>query len=828
MPEYWDRLQSVSRGMQPAPAGTREEMFEGILSALRGAGDIAGAAGREVGAITELAGTSRRPRRPPMALRNISPDVGGPGYPSPLTPTEEAAVFGEMAGAVAGPVIGGLAGKVAPYAKRLSAALGEPFGTAAGPTHRAAARDVYEQTKAAMQAPGPSKEYGPPAAVDYPEPGYGSPAYDIQPGLAHTPGGPLRPVTAATESFLDAVKQKGFSPHESRAAMDTWEGVTRAHGPLRELTPEEALAFTSDFDEALVERLRPEAHAAAARLNPDGDVFFYLEPEAAERYLAAEASEYARRIAEDVAENPRGAFPDLLDEVDGARREHSLRERFNAGGRAVLARLDAAEKGMSAAGEAYARRIADLAYPSLDRQVDDIFGSAQAHFRLDKTIDEVETTWDQAQGAVFELRRTGDEMERSLVGELNELADHPGMSEEVWQQTARTFSQTQGVFSAARDEAISTLTARLKSARVKSRQRALEMEVVHGDARGGARAAYEARKAELSPGEAVEAGIVQGRGEALAYIDHPGFKSRLVSRLKEMGMGAADASAAFDRARRRVETTPAYAESPERFVSGEGLVGARYQPMRDLEDVAERLGYFHHRALPEHATSARTGYVEVSEATDDPAYASFHEFMHAAQDDASLVDFMEEADAFDFVSTPHARGGPRFATETTLALARAFGDLLVDAVGAVPRRKKLTGSSVHEISEEQAGKITSGVLEEIGRIPGYPKGAEPPLRQLEYIGSPSEAHVAMIQMRRDMLTKGLIGDQYEVVDDKMVRDYLDQHFDFLPDEVKNIRPFLTSKNLATFTRAFNKVPAVVAAWSAGKLNTNAPSESPRR
>jgi len=133
MPEYWDRLQSVSRGMQPAPAGTREEMFEGILSALRGAGDIAGAAGREVGAITELAGTSRRPRRPPMALRNISPDVGGPGYPSPLTPTEEAAVFGEMAGAVAGPVIGGLAGKVAPYAKRLSAALGEPFGTAAGP-----------------------------------------------------------------------------------------------------------------------------------------------------------------------------------------------------------------------------------------------------------------------------------------------------------------------------------------------------------------------------------------------------------------------------------------------------------------------------------------------------------------------------------------------------------------------------------------------------------------------------------------------------------------------------------------------------------------------
>ena len=510
MPEYWDRLQSVSRGMQPAPAGTREEMFEGILSALRGAGDIAGAAGREVGAITELAGTSRRPRRPPMALRNISPDVGGPGYPSPLTPTEEAAVFGEMAGAVAGPVIGGLAGKVAPYAKRLSAALGEPFGTAAGPTHRAAARDVYEQTKAAMQAPGPSKEYGPPAAVDYPEPGYGSPAYDIQPGLAHTPGGPLRPVTAATESFLDAVKQKGFSPHESRAAMDTWEGVTRAHGPLRELTPEEALAFTSDFDEALVERLRPEAHAAAARLNPDGDVFFYLEPEAAERYLAAEASEYARRIAEDVAENPRGAFPDLLDEVDGARREHSLRERFNAGGRAVLARLDAAEKGMSAAGEAYARRIADLAYPSLDRQVDDIFGSAQAHFRLDKTIDEVETTWDQAQGAVFELRRTGDEMERSLVGELNELADHPGMSEEVWQQTARTFSQTQGVFSAARDEAISTLTARLKSARVKSRQRALEMEVVHGDARGGARAAYEARKAELSPGEAVEAGIVQG------------------------------------------------------------------------------------------------------------------------------------------------------------------------------------------------------------------------------------------------------------------------------------------------------------------------------
>ena len=269
MPEYWDRLQSVSRGMQPAPAGTREEMFEGILSALRGAGDIAGAAGREVGAITELAGTSRRPRRPPMALRNISPDVGGPGYPSPLTPTEEAAVFGEMAGAVAGPVIGGLAGKVAPYAKRLSAALGEPFGTAAAPTHRAAARDVYEQTKAAMQAPGPSKEYGPPAAVDYPEPGYGSPAYDIQPGLAHTPGGPLRPVTAATESFLDAVKQKGFSPHESRAAMDTWEGVTRAHGPLRELTPEEALAFTSDFDEALVERLRPEAHAAAARLNPD-------------------------------------------------------------------------------------------------------------------------------------------------------------------------------------------------------------------------------------------------------------------------------------------------------------------------------------------------------------------------------------------------------------------------------------------------------------------------------------------------------------------------------------------------------------------------------
>ena len=115
MPEYWDRLQSVSRGMQPAPAGTREEMFEGILSALRGAGDIAGAAGREVGAITELAGTSRRPRRPPMALRNISPDVGGPGYPSPLTPTEEAAVFGEMAGAVAGPVIGGLAKTAAPH-----------------------------------------------------------------------------------------------------------------------------------------------------------------------------------------------------------------------------------------------------------------------------------------------------------------------------------------------------------------------------------------------------------------------------------------------------------------------------------------------------------------------------------------------------------------------------------------------------------------------------------------------------------------------------------------------------------------------------------------
>ena len=156
MPEYWDRLQSVSRGMQPAPAGTREEMFEGLLDALRGGAGLAGAVGRDVAALTELAGTARRPVRPPMALRNITPDVGGPGHPSPLTPTEEAAVFGEMAGAVAGPVIGGLAKTAAPHVGRLAGALGEAVGfERAVPTHRAAARGVYEQTKAAMQAPGP-------------------------------------------------------------------------------------------------------------------------------------------------------------------------------------------------------------------------------------------------------------------------------------------------------------------------------------------------------------------------------------------------------------------------------------------------------------------------------------------------------------------------------------------------------------------------------------------------------------------------------------------------------------------------------------------------
>jgi len=296
-----------------------------------------------------------------------------------------------------------------------------------------------------------------------------------------------------------------------------------------------------------------------------------------------------------------------------------------------------------------------------------------------------------------------------------------------------------------------------------------------------------------------------GRKEALAYIDHPGFERRMVSRLKEMGMSKDDATVAFDRARARVESTPASVVDPEALPEGAEAV---YTPAAAMEGLG-----------PAH--------VAVSRESTAPAYDSFHEFMHAAQDDEGLIDFMNEAGAFDFVTTPMGQR-PYFATEPTMGLARAFGDLLVDAVGAIPKQRK-RGGPVHQISPEQAGKISSGVREEMERIPGAPEwiSAWAHLRtrpELGYIGSPNEAHVAMIQMRRDMLSEGFIKDQYEVIGKKEMGDYLSRNYESLPSEVKTLRPYLTSKNLTTFTRAFNKVPAVVAAWSATKQSKEKPRQ----
>ena len=299
-----------------------------------------------------------------------------------------------------------------------------------------------------------------------------------------------------------------------------------------------------------------------------------------------------------------------------------------------------------------------------------------------------------------------------------------------------------------------------------------------------------------------------GRKEALAYIDHPGFERRMVSRLKEMGMSKDDATAAFARARARVESTTASVADPKELP---GAAVATYTP---------EVGSF----------VVKPAKIRVSRESTEPAYDSFHEFMHAAQDDELLIDFMNEVDAFDLVTTPMGKR-PYFATDPPMGVARAFGELLVDAVGAIPKQRKRVGS-IHRISTEQADKIASSVLEEMERIPGAPKltDFEKTLRELrtrpdlQYIGSPDEAHVAMIQMRRDMLSEGFIKDQYEVIDERKMGEYLSRSYESLPSEVKTLRPYLTSKNLTTFTRAFNRVPAVVAAWSATKQSKEKPRQ----
>ena len=738
MPEYWDRLQSVSRGMQPAPAGTREEMFEGILSALRGAGDIAGAAGREVGAITELAGTSRRPRRPPMALRNISPDVGGPGYPSPLTPTEEAAVFGEMAGAVAGPVIGGLAGKVAPYAKRLSAALGEPFGTAAAPTHRAAARGVYEQTKAAMQAPGP----------------------------------PVREAPTTPSA-------KALEAYETRKA---------------ELTPEpEPMAPVAEAptDPRVLRSMRPELGAAAPPQTP-----------AFKRWFGES------KVVDEKGE-PMVVYHGTTVHFD----EFDTSQSFGAHFGSAEAARDRLE-GIYALGPHFAPgRVADPAPQTMA-----VYIKLENPYRLPDMgnwdglgiLDELEADpsldWSKWPGGKRGLADDMEsfELEEDNYGKLQEFLKRNGYDGVVYKNIAEGTGDSYVVFDPTQAKSATgnvgtynpTDPSILRSARPREGW-----------------AVWDGERFVTTP---AAKDLEAGRKEALAYIDHPGFERRMVSRLKEMGMSKDEATVAFDRARRRVELTQASVVDPKELP---GAAVATYTPADWSLDSAL-----------EGAETLGPAKIRVSRESTKPAYDSFHEFMHAAQDDELLIDFMNEADAFDLVTTPMGQR-PYFATDPAMGVARAFGELLVDAVGAIPKQRKRVGS-IHQISTEQADKIASSVLEEIERIPGAPKltDFEKTLHELrtrpelQYIGSPNEAHVAMIQMRRDMLSEGFIKHQYEVIDERKMGEYLSRSYESLPSEVKTLRPYLTSKNLTTFTRAFNKVPAVVAAWSATKQSKEKPKQ----
>jgi hypothetical protein len=179
MPEYWEELQGVTQGMQPAPAGTREEIFEAILAASRAAAatadalprlymrgapaattevllpfakDVAVETAKDYGALMEMAGVSGRPSRPPMFIRppvvgglGSPPHGGGPGSIHPAATTEREAQ------ALAFEAVGGAIGAAAPVAGRALGRLGERLGLeAAPPSARALGREAYETRKAEL------------------------------------------------------------------------------------------------------------------------------------------------------------------------------------------------------------------------------------------------------------------------------------------------------------------------------------------------------------------------------------------------------------------------------------------------------------------------------------------------------------------------------------------------------------------------------------------------------------------------------------------------------------------------------------------------------